>query len=644
MRRSLTSWLTILAIAMMTLSTVTADDKNGSATAKAEKTTKEKADKKAEETEKKGDAKSTAKALVPVFSLGGLITESPQSEDPFFGNVGAESLKDLVARLEKARDDKDVKGVMLLVSGAGLGNGQLEEVYTAIEQIRNAGKPVYGHADSLSFRSLVLMSACSRISIAPVGDVMILGMYGEQPHLRGVMDKLHITPDFLTCGEYKSAGELYTRHKPSPEAERMYDWLYDGLFDACIGHIADGREVPRDKVRKWVDHGLYSAKSAAEAGIIDAAEFRADFVKHIEKQHGEDVKLDKRYGKGKRQTIDFGNPFAVFKIWGEILSGGTKKKSTKDAVGIVYVEGPILPGKGQPSPFMMSTSIAYSTPIRKALDKLADDDSIKAVVLRVNSPGGSAVASEIILQATKRVAKKKPFVVSMGNVAGSGGYYVACGAETIFADATTITGSIGVVAGKLATGKMWEKVGVGWHPVSRGKNSGMLSSGDVFTDDQRELLQGWMDEVYEDFKGHVTRIRGDRLRKPIDEIAGGRVYTGSQSLELGLIDRIGGLSDAIKFAAKQAKLEKYEVRIEPRPKSFIEVLMEESSGGGDQQISLPAVASRWRTASLWKDLAPLIGNLEPERIRALQRAFVQLEVLQREGVTLAMPEIVFSDN
>ena len=590
------------------------------------------------ETEKGNKAKT--KSLVPVFTLGGAITEAPQGDDPFFGNVGVESLKDLVKRLEQARDDKDVSAVVLLVEGATLSRGQVEEVRSALSQIRKAGKPVYGFVESLNFGRLWLFSACSHLTIVPTGDVMILGMYGEQPYLRGVLDKIHVTPDFLTCGDYKSAGETYTNYEPSPESKQMSAWLFDSLFETCVSQIADGRGVPSDQVREWIDKGLYSTKASLNAGIVDAMAYRAAFVKHIEQEQGENVKFDKRYGKKKPKTIDFGNPFAVFKIWGEILQGGSKKKSSKDAVGIVYVEGPIMPGKSSPSPLMGLQPIAFSTPIRKALDKVCNDNSIKAVVLRVNSPGGSVVASEIILEATKRVAAKKPLVVSMGNIAGSGGYYVACGAKTIFADACTITGSIGVVSGKLATRKMWDEIGVGFHPIQRGKNAGMLSNGQVFTSEQREKLQDWMDEVYEDFKKHVTDIRGDRLQKPIEDIAGGRVYTGKQALELGLIDRIGTLSDAIQFAAKKADLgDIYEVRIEPQPKSFFEVLMEESAGGGDDepQIDLGARLSQWQTASLWKSIAPLVGGLEPDRLQALQSAFIQLEVLQREGVSLAMP-------
>src|SRR5205085_4145641 len=234
-------------------------------------------------------------------------------------------------------------------------------------------------------------------------------------------------------------------------------------------------------------------------------------------------------------------------------------KSEKNAVGIVYVDGTIALGTGKSSPFGGATG-AHSTDIRKALDDAARDDSIKAVVLRVDSPGGSAVASEIILDATRRVKAKKPFVVSMGDVAGSGGYYVACASDVIFADESTITGSIGVVSGKLVTSGAWKKIGVTFKSYKRGENAGMLSSDEPFSKTERERMQGYMDEIYNVFKGHVVAIRGKKLAKPIDELAGGRVYTGKQALELGLVDRIGTLEDAIQYVAKEAKVSGYEVR------------------------------------------------------------------------------------
>ena len=204
--------------------------------------------------------------------------------------------------------------------------------------------------------------------------------------------------------------------------------------------------------------------------------------------------------------------------------------------------------------------------IRKALDEAARDNSIKAVVLRVNSPGGSAVASEIILDATRRVKARKPFVVSMGDVAGSGGYYVACASDVIYADETTITASIGVVGGKIATADMWKKVGVTFKSYKRGENAGMLSTGEPFTDRERQRMQSWMNDVYDVFQSHVRAIRGSRLKKPLDELAGGRVFTGKQALDLGLVNRIGGLGDAIAYVAGEAKLKDFEVRTVPAPR------------------------------------------------------------------------------
>jgi protease-4 len=310
-------------------------------------------------------------------------------------------------------------------------------------------------------------------------------------------------------------------------------------------------------------------------------------------------------------------------------------------VAIVYVEGPIVLGKPEPSIFDAGGGVAASTPIRAALNKAADDDTIKAVILRVNSPGGSAVASEIILDASKRVKAKKPLVVSMGDVAGSGGYYVACGADTIFADEATITGSIGVVAGKLATRDMFGKIGVTWKEYHRGANAALLSSSNIFTAEERKKLQGWMDDIYGVFKGHVTAIRGQRLKKPIDELAGGRVYTGRQALALGLVDRVGTLDDAVKFAAEQAKIDTYDIRVVPEPKNFLEQILESTGGKDEDDVRLhTGVFGGSVETSLLEAALPYLRTMDRQRAAALLRACQQLEILQREGVVLMTPELL----
>jgi protease-4 len=231
-------------------------------------------------------------------------------------------------------------------------------------------------------------------------------------------------------------------------------------------------------------------------------------------------------------------------------------------------------------------------------------------------------------------------VVSMGDVAGSGGYYVACASDVIFADEATITASIGVVGGKLATTAMWQRIGVTFKTYKRGENAGLLASGDPFTPGERQRLQAWMDDVYKVFQGHVRAIRGGRLKKPLDELAGGRVFTGKQALDLGLVDRIGGLGDAIAHVAGQAKLTDYDVRIVPAPKNFLEQLIEEASGASDDAAGLDARVRPMASgpASLVDLALPMLRHLDPARVAAVKDALRHLQLLQREGVLLMMPE------
>jgi protease-4 len=232
----------------------------------------------------------------------------------------------------------------------------------------------------------------------------------------------------------------------------------------------------------------------------------------------------------------------------------------------------------------------------------------------------------------------------MGGVAASGGYYVTCASDMIFADEATITGSIGVVGGKMATTSLWNKFGVNWKGYQRGANAAILSTSHTFTPEQREHMQAWMDDIYDVFKGHVVEARGEKLKKPIDELAGGRVYTGKQALELGLVDKIGTLSDAIEYAAAQAKVDKYEIRVVPEPKNFLEVLLEDVEGEKEdsKHLSLgrgPVAAGR--SLSLIDAALPYLKQLDPQRLQAVLLALKRLEMIQAEGAVLMAPEFVF---
>jgi protease-4 len=575
------------------------------------------------------------KSVIAVFDFSRGISE--QVDEGFSLTPTPPTLREVVERMKKAAADPAVKAVVVLADNGGFGVAQLEEVRQAIQKVRAAGKDVYAHADSVMLGQYILLCGASRLSVSPTGDVWVTGLDASTPYLHGLLVKIGVQPDFLHCGAYKSASEIFMREGPSPEAEQMENWLLDSMFDTAIKLIASGRNVKSDVVRGWIDQGPYTAEKAKAAGMIDAVEVRADLEAMLKKKFGDDVVFERRYGAPKEPKLDFSNPFGLFASLASMMAGQNGEATGKNAVGVVYVNGMIVPGKADDS---VGSEVAASTDISKALDEAGRDDSIKAVVLRIDSPGGSATASEIILQATMRLKGKKPFVVSMGNVAGSGGYYVACAADTIFADEATLTASIGVVGGKFATTEMWNNLGVTWKSYKRGANAGLLSTDAVFTDGERHRMQAWMDEIYGVFKGHVTTIRGSRLKKPIDDLAGGRVYTGEQALGLGLVDRIGTLQDAVDYIAKEAKLTDYDVRVVPKAKNFVEKLVEQSSGDDVDPEHLDSTmrVGQGGDCLLLKLAAPYLREVDPRRGKFIEAALAQLQLMQDEGVVLVVPE------
>lgn len=581
---------------------------------------------------KDATGKSQSAKQIAHFAIRGPLAEEPVGIPSLFGGEPPQTLKSLLERFKQARRDNDVVAVVLDLQGAALGLGQLEEIHAALEKFAAVDKPVYVHADSLSTITYAAATGASEISLVPTGDVWLLGLYGEAPYLRGLLDKIGCVPDFEKFEDYKTASETFMRSGPSEQSREMTNWLLDDLYAGVVKQIATARGMSEDKVRTLIDNGPYNADQALAAGLIDAVQHRQDFVAGIHKRYGDNVKVITDYGDD--QTLrPPDDPFAMFSFFMQMLNPSPKTYS-KPTVAIVYVAGAIQMGVAKRSPFGGSSG-AFSTTIRKALDTAARDDTIEAVVMRVDSPGGSALASEIILDAAQRVAKEKPLIVSMGNVAGSGGYYVSCNADTIFADAMTITASIGVLGGKIVTTGMWDKLGINWHANQRGKMAAMMSTGSTFSDAERAKIRGYMGNTYRIFKAHVVSGRGDRLTKPINKIAGGRVFTGRQALELGLVDKIGGLDDAIKFAAKKAGLGEYEIRVLPEPPGFFDLL----TGSRDDEYSWTRVArsALLETPTIRAGLMTL-SSIDPLRVRAVVRALQRIELVHDEGVIMMMPE------
>ena len=334
---------------------------------------------------------------------------------------------------------------------------QAEEIRQRMADLRAAGKDVYLCADGLTMQDFVLAAGATEISVVPTGDLWLTGYYAESPYLRGLLDKISVTPDFLHCGDYKSASETFMREGPSQQAEEMQNWLLDSEYQTTVQRIAQGRGVDEAKVRGWIDGGPYTAEKADDLHIIDRAQQRHDLEASLKEKYGDQIKFDPKYAAKASGQIDFSSPMGMMNFYAELLGGGKKKKSTKDSVAIINVEGAIVLGSADASPLSFGGKSAGSTPFAKRSTTPPHDDAVKAVVLRIDSPADRPRPATSSWPPPSVVKAKKPLVVSMGNVAASGGYYVLCGSDVVYADEATITGSIGVVGGKLATSRPVEQ-------------------------------------------------------------------------------------------------------------------------------------------------------------------------------------------
>jgi protease-4 len=596
--------------------------------------------------EKPSVAKPATPPVVPtsiaVFGLGGAVSEGPGGGDlsSLLSGAAPESLRSLVSRMDRAGRDKQIAAVALLYNGPLIGSAQLEELVSAVDRLRGTGKPVYLLAESMGTGGYVLASHCSHLSVVPGGEVALVGLATEAPYIRGLLDWLGVEPDFLACGDFKSAGEMYMREGPSRNAAAMGDRLLDSQYRTYVDLIASGRDVEPKQVRRWIDRGPYTARRARAAGLIDAVEHRREFYDRMRRTHGKTSRLLTRYGLPPQQQVDLSSPLGLIQFYSQLMQGPRQVVNRGDTIAMVYLEGTIVGGSMPISP--TGGAAASSETLRKTLAVVERDKAIKAVVLRIDSPGGSALASEVILDAIRKVQADKPVIVSMGNVAASGGYYVASYADEILAEPTTITGSIGVVGGKFATTGLWDKLGVKWASRSRGANATLNGTARVFTDDQRERVQEQMDEIYDTFKRHVVDGRGKKLKKPIEQIAGGRVYTGRQALELGLVDRMGGQVDAIAAAAKTAGIRTYTIREYPESQGLFDSLMGTRQSGRIRPLGGERRGRR-EGVRLLDRVVPLLGTLEPRRAEAIRRIVGHLERLQHERVFLLAPEIRIDD-
>jgi protease-4 len=468
------------------------------------------------------------------------------------------TLPEAVLAIERAERRDEVAGIIARIDGAGPGFAQSQELREAIKRFRSQGK--FAYAFSTSFGEFgpgtlgyYLASAFEEIHLQPLGALGLTGLYIETPLLRDFFEKLGVDPSGDKSGAYKTAANMFTENVLTKEHRESLEWLAGSLFDQVVQGIADGRGLEEDRVLRLIDEGPFLAEDALGQGLVDQLSYWDEVVALAEKRAGSQAEL-----------MDL-SQFAAL---------SPQDETPDQVVALIEGVGQIQEGDNGDGPggwVMGADSIA------RAIEDAIDDTDVRAILFRVSSGGGSAVASETIGRQVRRaVALQKPVIVSMGDVAASGGYWIAMDATKIVADPGTITGSIGVLAGKPVLDQLWGKLGVNWGTISKGANASMWSTNRDYNPLGAERLSRFLDQTYDAFTEGVARGR-EMSKDDVHAIAEGRVWTGLQAKELGLVDELGGFSRALELVREEIGLDPDQavaLRRFPAPKAPWEVALD----------------------------------------------------------------------
>jgi len=480
-----------------------------------------------------------------------LVISDDTAEDPSPLVPLGPQPKNFRLKLERLRElarDPAVAGVALKLEGAPDFAHALD-LLDELRALKASGKKVVCYAEDLDQRGLMFASLADLLAMPSSGLIGLDGLQAEVMYMADMFAKIDVSFEVLHVGEYKTAFEDLARREMSAAQREVIGHLLDEWYGQMLDTIAANRGLSRAQVEGLFADVLVEPEKAARLGLIDAVVFEDEFDARVEKLLGGPFELDESYGDKGKEELErmLENPFGAFALIGKLLNPPKREAPKQPHVGIVYATGPITSGKSQAGWDGQVTSMGSDT-IVEALDAAAKDDNCKAVILRVNSPGGSALASDMIWHAIQRCREQKPVISSMGWVAGSGGYWISMGCDAIVAQPATITGSIGVVAMLPNVAQALKDLGVNVEVVARGPHGDQLSlMRNGPTPVLREVITRMMDTVYEDFLTKVSAGRKlDKAR--VAELARGRVWTGRQALDIGLVDELGGLRDSIALA------------------------------------------------------------------------------------------------
>jgi protease-4 len=476
----------------------------------------------------------------------------------FTGGHGTE-LRQVIDRLRELAKDDQLQGVILRVGGIAASIPDVVELRAAMHDLRAAHKQLYCHTEGASNATYLVLTACDKVALAPLGDIAITGPSAMPIHVKGLLDKLGVQADFIHVGAYKGAAEPLTLDAPSKEMLETLGAILDRRYATMVDIIATERKLDPAAVKTLIDTGLFPAEQAKDAKLVDEVT-SFEMLRDEPKAPWTKLELEPEQH----------DQLASYLKLARFIGAMPQDRPTGDHVAVVYAVGNIIDGDGD-GLLGARHEIAAHTLVA-ALHALANDATVKAVVLRIDSGGGSAQASELIWAAVADLKSKKPVIVSMSDVAASGGYYIASGATKIFALDDTLTGSIGVVGGRIAPAAALAKLGVTTFPIGRGKHATMMTSLQPWTAEEKELIEKTMHAVYDTFKGRVAAGR-HKTPAEIEPIAQGHVWVGTKAKELGLVDEIGGLDAALAEAQKLAKVDAHaDIEVYPPAPTLRDVL------------------------------------------------------------------------
>jgi len=572
---------------------------------------------------------------VGLIELEGALAERPTSMG-FGGHSSETTLRDVLRALNKAASDDTLKSLVIRLKDAELTMANIEELSAGIAQVRKAGKKVHLYAEGFNNASLALASACDEAILQAGGEVSLPGIYMEEMFLADTLKWIGVTPDFVQIGDYKGASEMYANSKPSKAWNDNIDALLDAMYAQVRTKIRAGRHLTDAELDKAMEKAwMATGQQAMEVGLIDAVVDLPDLGDHVVKVHNaKDVSWDTSLlPDHKKKMEEMGsNPFALFAQ----LMKKPDHAPKRDTIAVLHIDGAIVDGDSSDGgPFGGSSSVGSRT-IRRALAEIEDNNRIKGLIVRVNSPGGSAIASEMIWQGVQRVAKNKPVWTSVGSMAASGGYYIAVSGQKIYVNPSSIVGSIGVVGGKMALGEAMKELKINVVPRARGPRAAMFGSLTPWSTQERAFVKQKMTETYDLFTGRVTQGRpGIELSKTAE----GRLFVGASAIDLKMADKVGGINTTIADLASSLSLDegKFDVLDYPAPLSLAEVLEKALGGFGVASPALPNVQTTGTIGEAVMVLRTLMGEQNFRAISASLQAMLQL---RKEPVILVSPSVL----